>query len=72
MGCHAFSFHGHHCLPLLPCSSEQIEERFRHLRKKASEDVVAVIAADLRHFGIPTCEDLRHFYKCSPWLIAGQ
>ena len=38
-------------------SSEQIEERRRHLRKEASEDVVAVAANDLRQFGILVCDN---------------
>ena len=53
-------------------SSEQIEERSRHLRKEASEDVMAVAANDLRQFGILLCDNLRHFYKRPSWLIAGQ
>ena len=53
-------------------SSEQIEEGRRHLRKEASEDVVAVAANDLRQFGILVCDNLRQFYKRLPWLIAGQ
>ena len=52
--------------------SEQIEEGRRHLRMEASEDVVAVAANDLRQFGILVCDNLRHFYKRPPWLIAGQ
>ena len=42
------------------------------MRKEASEDVVAVAANDLRQFGILVCDNLRHFYKRPPWLIADQ